>query len=100
MTHQGIDFRAPAGSPVYAAGKGKVETSEFHEKYGKLVIIRHSNKYVTLYAHLADLNVKEGDLVNAGQEIGTVGSTGLSTGPHLHYEVRMDGKNVNPADYY
>lgn len=100
MTHRGIDFRAPAGAQVYAAANGIVAKSEEHDKYGKFIIIDHGNSYATLYAHLDELKVSEGERVAIGQQIGTVGNTGVSTGPHLHYEVRKNGDHVNPADYY
>ena len=100
MTHKGIDFRAPTGTSVFAAGDGNVIKAEVHEKYGKLIIIQHQEAFTSLYAHLDQIDVKEGDKVKAGQKIGEVGNTGLSTGSHLHYEVRKDGENVNPADYY
>ncbi len=100
MTHKGIDFRAPKGAAVYATGDGIVEKSEYHEKYGKVIVIKHGVSFQTLYAHLNDLLVSEGSNVKKGDQIGTVGNTGLSTGDHLHYEVRKDGENVNPADYF
>lgn len=100
MTHRGIDFRAPTGAHVYAAANGTVVKSEEHEKYGKFILIDHGTSYVTLYAHLDELQVTAGEIVTMGRQIGTVGNTGVSTGPHLHYEVRKNGDHVNPADYY
>ena len=98
--HDGIDFIAEAGTPVLAAAAGEVVTAEFNPKYGYHVILQHDSSYTTLYAHLSELRVAAGDIAEAGTEIGTVGSTGLSTGPHLHLELRKDGQPVDPADYW
>jgi len=98
--HDGIDFIAEKGTPVLAAAAGEVVTAEFDPKYGYHVILQHDSSYTTLYAHLSELRVAAGDIAEAGTEIGTVGSTGLSTGPHLHLELRKDGVPVNPADYW
>ena len=98
--HDGIDFIAEAGTPVLAAAAGEVVTAEFDPKYGYHVILQHDSSYTTLYAHLSELRVAAGDIAEAGTEIGTVGSTGLSTGPHLHLELRKDGQPVDPADYW
>ncbi len=98
--HKGIDFTAPKGTPIIATGNGtiiKVEKRLFG--YGKNVVIDHGFGYTTLYAHMKDIEVKKGERVTKGQVIGTVGSTGTSTAPHLHYEVRINGKAVNPIDY-
>ncbi|MEX2372112.1 MAG: M23 family metallopeptidase, partial [Bacteroidales bacterium] len=100
MTHKGIDFKAPRGTPVFATANGVIVTSEYHSRYGKLVIIKHQEPFVTLYAHLDDLMVAVGETVKIGQQIGTVGNTGLSTGSHLHYEVRQKEENVDPSNYY
>ncbi|MFC0875116.1 peptidoglycan DD-metalloendopeptidase family protein [Saccharicrinis sp. FJH2] len=98
--HFGIDFAAKTGTPVVATANGVVTRVVFLKKtYGKLVEIDHRNSYVTRYAQLSDFAVKEGDQVKKGDVIGYVGQSGLSTGPHLHYEVFKDGKNVNPRDY-
>ncbi|MEL7221829.1 MAG: M23 family metallopeptidase, partial [Bacteroidota bacterium] len=97
--HRGIDFRASTGTPVLAAGAGEVLEVGDKGNYGNCIIIVHDEIYQTLYAHLASIEVKAGDYLTAGQVIGTVGSTGMSTGPHLHYEVIKNGKRVNPADY-
>jgi len=99
-THQGIDVPAPTGTPVYAAGGGKVLKAEEVEGWGKLVILEHTAGYSTLYAHLDEILVKKGEKLDAGKTLGKVGNTGQSTGSHLHYEVRKNGKPVNPADYY
>ena len=98
--HDGIDFIADMGTPVLAAAAGEVVTAEFDPKYGYHVILQHDSSYTTLYAHLSELRVAAGDIAEAGTEIGTVGSTGLSTGPHLHLELRKDGQPVDPADYW
>ncbi|MCP4311421.1 MAG: peptidoglycan DD-metalloendopeptidase family protein, partial [Bacteroidetes bacterium] len=100
VTHQGIDFRAPAGTSVYAASGGVVKTAELLEGWGNLIIIEHGEGYTSHYAHLEGFKVKKGDKVTRGQFVATVGNTGKSTGPHLHYEVRKDGSQMNPSDYY
>jgi murein DD-endopeptidase MepM/ murein hydrolase activator NlpD len=97
--HQGVDLRAAQGTPVLAAGAGKVLEAGPKGAYGNCIIIVHDEIYQTLYAHLESVDVKAGDYLTAGQIIGTVGSTGVSTGPHLHYEVIKNGEKVNPADY-
>ncbi|MEG9862122.1 MAG: M23 family metallopeptidase [Parvularculales bacterium] len=97
--HQGVDFAAPRGTPIYAAGNGTVEFVGRKGAYGKYIRIRHANGYKTVYAHLHRYGrgIRKGVRVSQGQVIGTVGSTGLSTGPHLHYEVHHMGKAINPA---
>ena len=97
--HEGIDFPAEVGTPVVAAASGKVVFAEVHPQYGKMVEIDHGNGLVTRYAHAARLLVKEGDLVVRGQRVAAVGSTGRSTGPHLHFEVRLNGVPQNPARF-
>lgn len=97
--HQGVDFKASSGTPVLAAGAGEVLEAGPKGKYGNCVIIVHDEIYQTLYAHLESINVSTGDYLTAGQTLGTVGSTGVSTGPHLHYEVIKNGERVNPANY-
>jgi murein DD-endopeptidase MepM/ murein hydrolase activator NlpD len=97
--HTGLDFPAPTGTPIDAAAGGVVLTAEMHHQYGQMIELDHGNKLVTRYAHASKLLVKPGDLVKRGQKIAEVGSTGRSTGPHLHYEVLRDGKQVNPATY-
>ena len=97
--HEGIDFPAEVGTPVVAAASGKVILAEVHPAYGKLVEIDHGNGLVSRYAHNSAIFVKEGDLVVRGQRIGTVGSSGRSTGPHLHFEVRLNGVPQNPARF-
>nr|WP_321355516.1 M23/M56 family metallopeptidase [uncultured Draconibacterium sp.] len=98
--HYGIDFAAQTGTPVVATASGVVTRVVFLEKsYGKLIEIDHCNSYVTRYTQLNDYAVKEGDKVTKGDVIGYVGQSGLSIGPHLHYEIFKEGKNVNPQDY-
>jgi len=96
--HRGIDFAAPSGTPVYAAGKGVIDRIGRNGGYGKYVRIRHNSTYQTAYAHLKSFakGMKRGARVDQGQVIGYVGSTGRSTGPHLHYEILVDNKQVNP----
>lgn len=98
--HNGIDFTAPEGTPIQATGDGKVKKVEKRRSgYGYSVTINHGYGYETLYAHMKTILVKKGEKVKKGQKIGTVGNTGSSTAPHLHYEVRLDGRAVNPIDY-
>lgn len=98
--HKGIDYAAPAGTPVYASAAGKVIYSGYNSGgYGKLVIIEHSNGYQTYYAHNSSLYVNVGETVSKGERIAGVGSTGDSTGNHLHFEIRKNGTPVNPANY-
>ncbi len=96
--HKGVDFGAPQGTPVQAAGDGVVEMAGWQGAYGQYVRIRHNSEYATAYAHLSRLasGVRQGDRIRQGQVIGYVGSTGRSTGPHLHYEVMRRGTQVNP----
>lgn len=95
--HEGLDFAAPSGSPIYAASGGVVTEARFRSGYGNLVEIMHGNGLSTRYAHASKLKVKEGDLVEKGQVIALVGSTGRSTGPHLHFEVRIAGHALDPS---
>ncbi|MEO6566044.1 MAG: M23 family metallopeptidase, partial [Casimicrobiaceae bacterium] len=97
--HEGIDFPAEAGTLIVAAASGKVIYAEWHAQYGKMLEIDHGNGLVSRYAHASNLLVKEGDLVVRGQRIAHVGSTGRSTGPHLHFEVRLNGVPQNPARF-
>jgi murein DD-endopeptidase MepM/ murein hydrolase activator NlpD len=94
--HQGVDFGAPHGAPVMAAAGGTVVYAGWHGGHGNYVKIRHSKGLETAYAHLSRIKVRVGQRVDQGQNIGAVGSTGLSTGPHLHYEVWSNGRAVNP----
>ncbi|MBL41822.1 MAG: peptidase M23 [Rhodospirillaceae bacterium] len=96
--HRGIDFAAPYGTPVMAAGNGTIEKASRNGGYGKYIRIRHKNNFKTAYAHLKSYarNIRPGKNVKQGQIIGYIGSTGVSTGPHLHYEVLRKGRQVNP----
>ncbi|MEZ5616116.1 MAG: M23 family metallopeptidase [Rhodocyclaceae bacterium] len=94
--HEGIDFIAPSGTPIVAAAAGIVVTAQRHAAYGNMVEVDHGNDLVTRYAHASRLLVREGALVKRGQAIAEVGSTGRSTGPHLHFEVRYKGAAQNP----
>ena len=98
--HEGLDFAAPNGTEVFATGDGKVQEAGREAGYGNMVEIDHGYNYHTRYAHLSEINVKEGDYVKRGQLIGKVGSTGKSTGPHLHYEVRYKDIPQNPVNFY
>lgn len=98
--HTGIDFGAPKGTPIYATGDGKVIRIENKTTgYGKNVVIDHGYGYQTLYAHMSEYNVKVGQQVHQGQQIGKVGNTGSSTAAHLHYEVIFKGEKVNPLPF-
>lgn len=99
--HYGVDFAVPQGTPIYATGDGLVKLVKTSQRgYGNLIEIHHGGGYITRYAHLARFNVEKGQLVRRGYCIGYVGNTGLSTGPHLHYEVIKNKKRVNPSDYF
>jgi len=104
MMHNAVDIKAPKGTPVFATADGIIRKVEQHfkqgEGYGKYIIIDHEGGYSTLYSQLSEYNTTEGKEVKRGDIIGFVGQTGLSIGPHLHYEVMKDGKNVNPEDYF
>lgn len=97
--HAGVDFAAPSGTPVYATASGKVISAERKNNYGNVVEIDHGSGYMSRYAHLSKIRVSKGAYINEGQEIGRVGSSGRSTGPHLHYEVRFNGEAQNPVNY-
>ena len=98
--HEGMDFSAPQGTDVYATGDGTVVQMGWQSGYGNRIVIDHGFGYQTVYAHLRDFRTKLGKKVVRGEVIGGVGSTGKSTGPHLHYEVHVKGKVVNPVNYY
>ncbi|NOJ48050.1 M23 family metallopeptidase [Bradyrhizobium archetypum] len=97
--HTGLDFRAATGDPVRATANGKVVSSGWTGGYGRMVEIDHGNGLSTRYGHLSEIHVRVGDFVKIGQVIGAVGSTGRSTGPHLHYETRIDGDAVDPQKF-
>jgi murein DD-endopeptidase MepM/ murein hydrolase activator NlpD len=94
--HEGIDFAAETGTPVVAPAKGQVVRSEWDPTYGHVIEIKHAENFVTRYAHLSKRLVTENSMVQSGAQIGNVGSTGRSTGPHLHYEIFQNGKVLNP----
>lgn len=96
QVHSGIDLAAPSGSPIIATSDGVVSSAGWAGGYGLLVALQHKGGVQTRYAHMSVLNVAQGQQVKSGQVIGYVGSTGRSTGPHLHYEVRVNGQAVNP----
>jgi murein DD-endopeptidase MepM/ murein hydrolase activator NlpD len=101
--HSGVDFAAKMGTPVIATADGRVIKKTFEQEgkgYGRYIAIQHDNVYVTVYTQLSGFNAEVGDVVKQGDVIGYVGSSGLSTGPHLHYEVHKNGERVNPADYF
>ncbi len=98
--HAGIDFKAAYGAPVLAAAPGVVTRAGWTGSYGRLVEIRHDNGVVTRYAHLSRVTVRTGQRVRRGQEIGKLGNTGRSTGPHLHYETRVNGSPINPELFW
>jgi murein DD-endopeptidase MepM/ murein hydrolase activator NlpD len=97
--HKGIDLAAPNGTPVYATADGYVSKAERWSSYGNYIQIEHGGDMHTRFAHLSGYNVVEGQFVHKGELIGFVGSTGRSTGPHLHYEVRVAGEAVDPRPY-
>jgi murein DD-endopeptidase MepM/ murein hydrolase activator NlpD len=97
--HQGVDLPAAEGSPVRAALSGRVVYSDFKQDYGHVVVLDHGQGFTTLYAHNQENLVKTGDLVRKGDFLARVGSSGRSTGPHLHFEVRKDGDYLDPLDY-
>ncbi len=99
--HSGVDFTAPTGTPIYATGNGVIETAEMNRHgYGRMVVIDHGYGYETLYAHMSQIKVRPGQKVKRGEIIGLVGNTGVSTAPHLHYEVIRNGRKVNPVNYF
>lgn len=98
--HAGLDFAAASGTPVYATGDGTVNFADRRSSYGNCIDVEHGYNYVTRYAHLSEIKVKPGQAVKRGELIGLVGSTGKSTGPHLHYEVRFKDEPQNPVNYY
>jgi len=99
--HYGMDFVAPIGTPIFATADGEISiASNSYFGYGKYIKIRHSDEYQTAYGHMNEIKVKKGDKIKRGDIIGTIGSTGLSTGPHLHYEVIYKNQPVDPINYY
>ncbi|MBP7652488.1 M23 family metallopeptidase [Candidatus Dependentiae bacterium] len=98
--HQGVDIRAPYGTKIYSTAAGKVEEAGFRGSYGFCVILNHNNGFKTLYAHCQQLTVKKNQFVQRGQLIGYVGSTGASTGSHVHYEIKKNGNAVDPERFF
>lgn len=98
--HEGLDIANDQGTPVYATADGAVELSGRHGGYGFMIQINHGYGYKTLYAHLSKVLVRDGEQVRRGEVIGRSGNTGLSSGPHLHYEVKINGISQNPTDYF
>ena len=98
--HTGLDFTAPIGTEIYATGDGVVKSPDGGSGYGLHIVIDHGFGYQTLYAHMSRMAVRPGTKVKRGQIIGYVGNTGVSSGPHLHYEVIKNGQKVNPAYYF
>src|SRR5471032_1602514 len=94
--HEGIDFLSETGTPIHAAAGGLVVAAEYHHQYGWMLDIDHGNDFTTRYVHTSKLLVKAGDVVRRGQTVAEVGSTGRSTGSHLHFEVRYKGVAQNP----
>ncbi|MBS1526613.1 MAG: M23 family metallopeptidase [Bacteroidetes bacterium] len=97
--HPGVDFKGAKGDPVRVTADGRVIFTGWKGGYGNCIIVQHKNDFQTLYGHLSHINVEEGQQVKTGDVVGKVGSTGRTTGPHLHYEVRKNGKPVNPAKF-
>lgn len=97
--HTGLDFRAATGDPVRVTANGKVVSAGWSGGYGRMIEVDHGNGLATRYGHLSEINVKVGEIVKIGQVVGLVGSTGRSTGPHLHYETRIDGEAVDPQKF-
>ncbi|WP_159980985.1 MULTISPECIES: M23 family metallopeptidase [unclassified Novosphingobium] len=97
--HKGVDLAAPTGTPIYATADGTVSRASWFSGYGLYISLEHGGDMQTRYGHMSRLNVAEGQRVHKGDVIGFVGSTGNSTGPHLHYEVRVSGEAVNPLAY-
>ncbi len=98
--HEGLDFAAPTGTPVFATADAVVDVAERKDAYGNCIDLNHGYNYMTRYAHLSQILVKPGQHVKRGEMIGKIGSTGKSTGSHLHYEVRFKGEPQNPVHYY
>jgi len=97
--HPGVDFKGATGDPVRVTADGKVVFTGRKSGYGNCIIVQHKNDFQTLYGHLSRINVDDGQQVKTGDVIGKVGSTGRTTGPHLHYEVRKNGKPINPVKF-
>lgn len=99
--HAGMDFTAPTGTEIYASGDGTVELVQSGKRgMGNYIIINHGFGYTSVYAHLDSFNVRQGQKVHRGDVIGFVGNTGMSVAPHLHYEIKLNGVNVDPVNYF
>ena len=98
--HKGFDIGASLGESVIAAAAGKVTTVAYSGARGYYIVVDHGNGYATLYQHLSRQDVRTGDMVKAGQQIGAVGETGISTAPHLHFEVHVNGTQVDPLQFF
>jgi len=97
--HEGLDYAAPSGTPILAAADGRVIRTGTSSSYGRFVEIQHANGVTSFYAHMSRIGASEGDVVVAGDQIGAVGSTGRSTGAHLHFEIRREGRQINPENF-
>ena len=98
--HHGIDFAVKTGTPIYATGNGIIEDARWRSGFGNYITINHANGYKTRYAHLSKINIYKNDTVQIGDIIGFSGSTGISTGPHLHYEMRKNSRSINPMKLF
>jgi len=98
-THKGLDIKGPIGAPVKAMAKGTVEFAGLRGGFGNCIMLKHGNGFETLYGHLSKILVQVGQKIDIGQSIGQIGSTGRSTGPHLHYEVHKNGQQINPETF-
>ena len=98
-THKGLDIKGPMGAPVKAMAKGEVAFAGPRGGFGNCIILKHGNGFETLYGHLSKILVSSGQQIEIGQQIGNIGSTGRSTGPHLHYEVHRNGQKINPQSF-
>ena len=98
-THKGLDIKGPMGAPVKDMAKGKVSFAGPKGGFGNCIILKHGNGFETLYGHLSKILVSSGQQIEIGQQIGNIGSTGRSTGPHLHYEVHRNGQKINPQSF-
>ena len=98
-THKGLDIRGPLGAPVRAMAKGVVKFAGQRGGFGNCIILKHANGFETLYGHLSKILVKPAQKIDIGQQIGKIGSTGRSTGPHLHYEIHRNGQRINPQSF-
>ena len=97
--HTGIDFRGTMGEPIHVTASGTVTSAGWSGGYGNMIEVEHGNGLATRYGHLSAIDVRVGQVVRIGQVIGRLGSTGRSTGPHVHYETRVNGEAVNPAKF-